>query len=137
MPKPIPVPDELDQPFWDAVNERRLVLQYCTVHNRLQYPPEPNCRECGNKDSLTWKEVQGRGRVNGYVVQYDTRVVVLKEHQPFNTAIIELAEAPEIKFYSHLPGTPPEEVPVGAPVELTFEEVAPGRLVHEWQVVKE
>ena len=24
MPKIIPVPDELSQPFWDAVNEQRL-----------------------------------------------------------------------------------------------------------------
>jgi hypothetical protein len=26
---------------------------------------------------------------------------------------------------------------VGAAVELTFEEVAPGQLIHEWQVVAE
>jgi hypothetical protein len=26
-------------------------------------------------------------------------------------------------------------VPVGAAVEVTFEEVAPGQLIHEWQVV--
>jgi hypothetical protein len=25
-------------------------------------------------------------------------------------------------------------VPVGAPVEVTFEEVAPGQLIHEWRV---
>ena len=30
MPKVIPVPDELGKPFWDAVNEKRLVLQNCT-----------------------------------------------------------------------------------------------------------
>jgi hypothetical protein len=26
-------------------------------------------------------------------------------------------------------------VPVGAAVEVTFEEVAPGQLIHEWRVV--
>ena len=29
MPKLIPVPDSLSKPFWDAVNQRRLVLQHC------------------------------------------------------------------------------------------------------------
>ena len=29
MPKVIPVPDELSKPFWDAVNEKRLVVQNC------------------------------------------------------------------------------------------------------------
>ena len=35
----------------------------------------------------------------------------------------------------NLPGTPPHNVPVGAAVEVTFEEVAPGQLMHEWRVV--
>ena len=40
-----------------------------------------------------------------------------------------------VNFYSNLPGTPPYKVPAGAAVEVTFEEVAPGQLIHEWQVV--
>ena len=28
-----------------------------------------------------------------------------------------------------------DEVPVGAAVEVMFEEVAPGQLIHEWRVV--
>jgi uncharacterized protein len=40
-----------------------------------------------------------------------------------------------VNFYSNLPGTPPYQVPVGAAVEVTFEEVAPGQLIHEWRVV--
>jgi uncharacterized OB-fold protein len=136
MPKPIPVPDQVDQAFWDAVNERRLVVQYCTQCNRRQYPPQATCAGCGSANNLTWRETSGRGRINGYCVQHDTRVVVLKEDQPFNTAVIELEEDPAIKFFSHLPGVPVDEVPVGAPVRVVFEEVAPGRLVHEWQVAQ-
>ena len=30
---------------------------------------------------------------------------------------------------------PSSTVPVGAAVEVTFEEVAPGQLIHEWRVV--
>jgi hypothetical protein len=30
-----------------------------------------------------------------------------------------------VNFYSDLPGTPPYQVPVGAPVAVTFEEVVP------------
>ena len=36
MPKVIPVPNALSQPFWDAVNEKRLVLQYCATCDRLE-----------------------------------------------------------------------------------------------------
>ena len=50
-------------------------------------------------------------------------------------AMVTLDADPTVNFYSNLPGTPPYKVPVGAPVEVTFEEVAPGQLIHEWRVV--
>jgi uncharacterized OB-fold protein len=55
--------------------------------------------------------------------------------QPYNLALITLDEDPTINFYSNLPGVPPYQVPVGAEVEVMFEEVAPEQLIHEWRVV--
>src|SRR3954447_24872422 len=123
MPKPIPVPDELSKPFWDACNERRLVVQNCGACNRMQYPPQETCAGCRSADHLEWKQVSGRGRINGCCVMYDTRIMPLKEDVPFNLAVIELEEDPAIKFLSSLPGTPLEEVPVGGKVEVLFQEV--------------
>ena len=136
MPKPIPVPDEVSKPFWDACNERRLIVQNCTACDRLQYPPQAACAACGSAAHLEWREVSGRGRINGYSVMYQSRVVPLQADQPFNIAVIELEEDPAIKFLSSLPGTPLEEVPVGAKVEVEFQEVEPGQLIHEWRVVE-
>ncbi len=135
MPKLIPVPDEVSKPFWDACNERRLIVQNCKACNRMQYPPEKTCAQCGSDANLEWREVNGLGRINGYCVMHDSRIKRLQEDQPFNIAVIELEDDPAIKFLSHLPGTPVDEVPVEARVEVVFEEVAPGRLVHEWKVV--
>ncbi len=135
MPKPSPVPDELSKPFWDACNERRLIMQTCTKCDRMQYPPEQTCCECGSDENLEWREVSGRGKIHGYCVMYDSRLKLLQAEQPFNIAIIELEENPEIKFFSHLPGTPPDEVPIGASVQVEFQETATGQLVHEWRVV--
>jgi uncharacterized OB-fold protein len=135
MPKPIPVPDEVSKPFWDACNERRLIVQHCAACNRLQYPPQATCAGCGSAAQLEWREVSGRGRINGYCVMYQSRVGPLQADQPFNIAVIELEEDPAIKFLSSLPGTPLEEVPVGAAVQVDFQEVGPGQLIHEWRVV--
>ena len=41
-----------------------------------------------------------------------------------------------MNFYSNLPGVRAYEVPVGAAVEVMFEEVAPGQLIHEWRLVE-
>jgi uncharacterized OB-fold protein len=135
MPKVIPVSDELSKPFWDAVNARRLVLQHCGGCNKLQYPPQQTCQICGSADKVVWKEVSGKGHIATFIVIEDGRLNRRMPDQPYNLALVTLDEDPTINFYSNLPGTPPYKVPVGAAVEVTFEEVAPGQLIHEWRVV--
>ena len=91
MPKQSPIPDDLDRPFYDAANQDRLVLQYCTVDDRWQYPPEPVCGgACGSADNLEWRENDGAGTIYSYAVVYDTPIASLQADQPFNCAVIEL-----------------------------------------------
>jgi uncharacterized OB-fold protein len=135
MPKVIPVPDALSKPFWDAVNEKRLVLQNCTACNKLQYPPRERCATCRSAEKLEWKEVSGRGHISTYIVIEDGRLDRRMSDQPYNLALITLDEDPGINFYANLPRTPVDRVPVGAAVEVVFEEVAPDQLIHEWRVV--
>jgi uncharacterized OB-fold protein len=134
MPKLIPEPDELSKPFWDAVNERRLVVQNCKDCDTLQHPPRPTCQDCGS-ETLEWKETSGRGHISTYVVMQDIHLARRTPDQPFNLAFITLDDDPRINFYSNLPGVPVRQVTIGAPVEVTFEEVAPGQLIHEWQLI--
>lgn len=129
------VPDDLTRPFWDAANEERLVIQNCTVCDRLQHPPATRCHECGSDAALSWKEMSGRGTIYNYGVVHDCPIRLLQDDQPFNVAVVMLDEDPGIQMYSHLPGTPVDEVPVHAPVEVVFEATANGQKVPEWRVV--
>lgn len=135
MPKPNPIPDELTQPFWDACNQRQLVLQNCTKCDKLQYPPKPRCTTCGSADNLGWKEVEGKGHIMEAVIIHDSRIRLLREEQPLNFAIVTLDQDPGINFLSNLPGTTVGEAPVGSPVELIFQQTPSGQLIHEWQVI--
>ncbi len=135
MPKIIPVADELSKPFWDAVNEKRLVLQNCAACDKLQYPPRETCAKCGSGEQLGWKEVEGKGHISTNIVIEDGRLNRRMPDQPYNLALITLDQDPSINFYSNLPGIPPYEVPVGSAVEVIYEEVAPNQLIHEWQVI--
>jgi uncharacterized protein len=107
MPKQSPIPDDLDRPFYDAANEDRLVLQYCTTDDRWQYPPEPVCAQCGSAEHLEWRENDGDGTIYSYAVVYDTPIAALQADQPFNCAVIDLDHAPGINFLSHLPAPRP------------------------------
>ena len=136
MPKQSPVPDELSKPFWDACNEGRLIMQNCTACNRMQFPPQQACAACGSADNLEWRQVSGNGKIHGYCVMHDSRLRLLQADQPFNIAVIELEDDPDIKMLSHLPGVKPGEVTVGASVRVEFQETsATGQKVPEWRVV--
>jgi uncharacterized OB-fold protein len=134
LERPAPVPNDLTKPFWDACNEQRLVLQNCTACERLHYPPTQRCDKCGSADKLEWKEVQGKGHIDVYFVIRDSRIRGFRPAQPINFAVITLDEDPGVNFLSNLPGTAPGEVPVGAPVELIFEQTSTGQMVPEWRV---
>ncbi len=128
-------PDELTKPFWDAATNGKLVIQNCTACNRLQNPPLPRCGGCGSGDNLEWKEMSGRGTIYNYCVVYDCPIRSLQGDQPFNLAVIMLEEDPDIQMYSHLPGTPVDEVPIGGSVRVIFEPTTNGQVVPEWEVV--
>ena len=106
LEKPAPVPNDLTKPFWDACNERRLVLQSCTTCERLQYPPTQRCNKCGSADNLEWKEVQGKGHIDVYFVIRDSRIRGFRPAQPINFAVITLDEDPGINFLSKPSGYP-------------------------------
>lgn len=136
MPKQSPIPDALDKPFYDACNEERLVIQYCTNCLRYQFPPRPACARCGNNASVEWRQLSGRGRIISRVVVHDSPTSALISEQPFNVAAIALDEEPEVIMLSHLPGTPVDKVPIGAAVEVIFETTpTTGQKVPEWRVV--
>jgi uncharacterized OB-fold protein len=128
-------PDDLTKPFFEAANEERLVIQNCTACDRLNFPPRTACDRCGSGENLEWKQVSGKGKIYNYGVVYDCPVASLKQDIPFNLAAIMLDEDTGVLMYSHLPGTPTDEVPVGAAVRVIFEATANGQKVPEWQVV--
>ena len=129
MPKQSPIPNELTQPFWDAANEDRLVIQRCNACtdrrglNVLQFPPEPVCAWCGSAEDLIWHQVSGKGTILTYGVLHDAAQKSLQEDQPLNMAVIQLDDSAQPGCYmlSHLRDTPVDEVPVGAAVEVIFE----------------
>ena len=75
MPRPIvPVADPTIKAFWDACNEKRLTVQYCTACDRRQFPPEAGCRNCRFPFHLTMQDTSGRGTIIGYSIN-DTVVI--------------------------------------------------------------
>jgi uncharacterized protein len=88
---PRPVPDLDTQPFWDAVGERRLVVQRCKSCGRWIWQPRPMCPSCRTPDP-EWTDVPGDGVVASWTVLHPPVLSVWSERLPFVVLLVELDE---------------------------------------------
>lgn len=117
-PFPAPVPNEENQPFWDALKRGELRLQACTSCGAFQHPPRPMCGDCGSMER-TWKQVSGRGTVYSFIVTHQAIHPSYEGFTPFASVLVELDEGP--RMTTNLTDVAPEEIVIGMPVQVVFE----------------
>lgn len=120
-PFPAPVPNEENQPFWDALKRGDLLLQSCAACGVFQHPPRPMCGDCGSMERA-WKRVSGRGAVYSFVVTHQAVHPSYEGFTPYATVLVELDEGP--RMTSNLTDVTPEEIVIGMPVRVVFEPIS-------------
>jgi uncharacterized protein len=118
----IPEPGPLTRGYWEQAREGLLVLQHCRDCGWSGHPPLPRCPHCHGAD-LGWHEVSGEGTVYSCTVVRHATHAALAGRVPYVIAIVQLAEGPRV--VSGIAGAAPDDVRVGMPVRVTFEEVTP------------
>lgn len=116
--KRLPRPTPVSRPWWEACRRRQLLLQRCTDCGRHQFYPRTLCAACGG--TVDWVRAAGRGRVLTYTVVRHPVSPAYADEIPLVLALIELEEGPVMM--SSLSGCAPDEVGIGLPVEVLFEE---------------
>jgi uncharacterized protein len=132
--KPVPVPDELSRPFWDAAKERRLAIQRCGSCGYYNHPPRIFCDACLGQE-LRFEPVSGRGIVYTYTVMHQRDVAGFEEDAPFINLVVELAEQRKLLLVSDLPIAQRAQVSIGASVEVDFEDRGEGVVVPQFRIV--
>jgi uncharacterized OB-fold protein len=119
--KPVPLPDDADRPYWDALKEGRLVVARCEAcGGRARRRPMvcPNCRG----ERFSWSEVSGRGTIYAFTVARQTWVAGFSDELPYVVVAVALDEQPSLLVTANLVGTYAiEELDIGLPVTAVFE----------------
>ena len=118
--KPLPHPNEVSQPFWDAAKRHELQIQRCNACGTHVFYPREACPDCLTAD-LIWIPVSGKGRLYSYTIAQAPTHPAFADEVPYVIAIVELAEGPHIT--TNLVGCPPDQVTIGMPVVASFEDV--------------
>ena len=121
---PVPSITNSDRAFWEGVQEDKFLLQKCLDCSTLQFFPRPVCIHCFGSN-LGWQQSEGAGTIYSFTPAYMPLNPAIRKHveetgKPIIISIIELKEG--IKVFSEIVGSKPEEVEIGAPVKVTFEE---------------
>jgi len=122
--KPIPQPDELTQPYWDAAKRHELRIQRCAECGEYRHPPAPACPKCGS-ERVEWAQLSGRGTVYSFII--DRRLMVPGFDEHYVVAQINPVEAQSdmVRLTANIRGCKLNDVYIGMPVEVFFEQRTP------------
>jgi len=113
MARTLPLLRDWNRSYWTSGEDGHLRFQHCTACDRLQHPPAPVCRSCGD-DTLDLRAVSGRATVQGHTTTM--------RPEPYVAAVVAIDEDPSIHLTTNLVGVDPEVVEVGLRVQVTFEQ---------------
>ena len=115
--RPVPVPDEATQPFFDAAAQGKLLIKYCAACNRHLAPQSDYCDRCLTNE-IAWKEASGRGTLYSFIIDHQAGHPGSAALSPYNVIIVELEEGPRLT--SNYLG-PNEDLEVGMALQVAFE----------------
>lgn len=118
--KPLPRIDEESKGFWEACQRHELYVQRCRACGSIRYYPRALCPACLGDDT-EWVRCSGRGAVYTYTVTYQNQAPGFREALPYVLAYVELEEG--VRLLTNIVGCEPDDVRIGMPVEVVFEDV--------------
>ncbi len=116
--RPMPVPNELSRPYWDACRRHELTFMRCRACGHAFFPPAEACIRCLSFD-VGWERSSGRGVIDSYTI-------VRKEPSPgfplpTILATVNLEEGHYM--FSDIIDCDPSDVACDLPVEVAFHDV--------------
>jgi uncharacterized OB-fold protein len=105
--------------FWTSGADGRLRFLRCDDCGTFVHPPSPICPDCLSR-ALTVTAVSGRATVATFTVNHQPWIPGFDP--PYVVALVEIAEQPSVRLMTNIIGCAPDEVSIGMPVQVTFEQ---------------
>ena len=125
--KPIPVPQGESDVYWQKAKQGELWLRYCNSCKEAYFFPTDICRAipCANPRDTTWIQASGKATLYTFaIVGYESGKAPHPGFEaPYVTAIVELEEGPTMPTNIVMDDPTPEELQIGMPLEVVFEDI--------------
>ncbi len=132
---PVPNQGTHTRPFWEGARQGKLMLPRCVDCNRVHWYPRHICPFCHSLN-LEWIEGSGEGTIHTYAVQH-LAFGPWAEEAPYVTAFIDLKEGDRmLTVLRGVDPNKPEDIPIGAAVQVEFEQANEDTYVPFWRLVE-
>ncbi|RAV03895.1 Zn-ribbon domain-containing OB-fold protein [Mycolicibacter senuensis] len=114
-----PSPTAESKPFWTGGERDELLIFRCQSCEHFFHPPAPACWRCRSTD-VAPEPVSGRATVAAYTV--NRQAWIPGYEPPYIVAMVTLAEENDVRLISNVVDVSPEQINIGMPVEVFFED---------------
>jgi uncharacterized OB-fold protein len=117
MTKPMPEPTPVTEPFWNALREHKIRIQYSPSSDRYVFYPRVLAPRT-LADDLEWREISGEGTLYTFTVADRPTAPPWVDSVPQLLAIVEWDEGPRLS--TEMVNVDPSELRVGMRVKPVF-----------------
>jgi len=128
--KPLPLPDEFSQPFFDGLVNDTLMLQHCHACDGWMWPVTQHCRTCMSGD-VEWRAASGRGTLYSFALVHQVYHPGFADEVPYNVVFVDLDEG--VRMTSNVVGMANEDLRAGLKLVATFDHVGDGHVIPKFQ----
>lgn len=119
--RPLPQLTAQNEFFWTAGEDGQLRVQQCRDCESFIHPPQPICRYC-RSHKLEPTAVSGKGTIAGFTVNHRFGLPGLEP--PYVVAEVAILEDPRVRLTTNIIDCDHDEIAIGQPVEVVFENLA-------------
>jgi uncharacterized OB-fold protein len=114
------------QPYWEALEKKKLVFQKCSDCGIFRHYPQPMCAHCHSM-SVAWEEASGLGTVHSWTITYRTSLPDFAGHVPYVLITAEMEEG--VRMVAPLRCSASPVLTIGAPVQIVFPSAEDGSML--------
>ncbi len=124
----LPVVTEFEEPFWNSLQEGKLLVQTCRACGHKQFPPAPVCTECLSYN-VAWVEASGKASLWSKV-EFNKAYLKPYSDVPYAVGIARLEEG--LLIEGRLSRENYRDIPIDSEIKITFVKTQDGTNVVEF-----
>ncbi|AFM17710.1 putative nucleic-acid-binding protein containing a Zn-ribbon [Mycolicibacterium chubuense NBB4] len=110
--------------FWTMGEDGQLRFLQCDACGYRIHPPTSYCPECGGREAVP-RPVSGCATLYSFTVNHQPWD---GDDRPYVIGVVELVEQAGLRLMTNIVGASPDEVYIGMPLEVTFDDLDPVHL---------